>query len=258
MTRQAGDIFATAEALLAVLRRHRYAVLLGSLLLLMLSTPGVHTLGERRYPELARLVMAGLFTITLLSATVTVCEGRVTALIALWLAAPAILLKVLVLLVDWPPIVVLGNLFDIVFLGFTVAIGLRFLFRADRVTHGTIWASLCVYLLLGLVWADVYSMLYYLNPDAFAFPVSAEGSEGRMKLGAQQSVVPLYYSFVTMTTLGYGDIVPHSPTARILSALQAVMGQLYLAVLVARLVGLHISQSRETANSASDLSRKNP
>ena len=258
MTRHARDIFAMAEALLAVLRRQRYAVLLGSLLLLMLSTPGVHALGVGWYPGLARLAMTGLFTIMLLSATITVCEGRVTALITLWLAVPALVFHLLKLAVEWSPIVVLGSLFDIAFLGFTVAVGLRFLFRADRVTHGTIWASLCVYLLLGIVWADVYSMLDYLNPSAFEFSRAVEGSTGHMELGAQESVVPLYYSFVTMTTLGYGDIVPRTPTARMLSALQAVMGQLYLAVLVARLVGLHISQSNETKNSASDLSGKDP
>lgn len=248
MTSHARDIVASAEALLAVLRRHSYAVLLGSLLLLMLSTPGVHTLGERWYPGLTRLAMTGLFTIVLLSAAITVCEGRVTAFIALWLAVPAFLFGVFNLVVDWRPIVVLGDLFDIAFLGFTVAIGLRFLFRTDRVTHRTIWASLCVYLLLGIVWANVYSMVGYLNPDAFKFPLAAEGSQEHMELGAQESAVALYYSFVTMTTLGYGDIVPLSPTARLLSALQAVMGQLYLAVLVARLVGLQISQSRETTH----------
>jgi len=258
MTSHTRDIFATAEILLAVLRRHRYAILLGSLLLFMLSTPSVHTLGMRSYPGLARLAMTGLFTIMLLSAAITVCEGRITALIALGLAAPAFSFHVLKLLVQWPPIVVLGDLFDIVFLGFTVAVGLRFLFRTDRVTHGTIWASLCVYLLLGIVWADVYSLLDYFNPSAFKFSLAVEGTTGRMELGAQESVVPLYYSFVTMTTLGYGDIVPRTPTARLLSALQAVMGQLYLAVLVARLVGLHISQSKETTKSASDLSGKDP
>ena len=255
MTRHSRDIFARAEVILAVLRRHRYAVLLGSLLLLMLSTPGVHTLGVG---WVARLTMTGLFVIVLLSATVTVCEGRISALIAVWLAVPALVFHLFKLAVDWSTVVVLGDLFDIVFLGFTVAIGLRFLFRTDRVTHGTIWASLCVYLLLGIVWADVYSMLDYLNPSAFEFSLAVEDSQGQMELGAQQSVVPLYYSFVTMTTLGYGDICPRTPTARILSALQAVMGQLYLAVLVARLVGLHISQSKETVNSASDPSGKDP
>jgi hypothetical protein len=49
-----------------------------------------------------------------------------------------------------------------------------------------------------------------------------------------------YFSFITLTTVGYGDIVPHSPAARTLAALEAITGQIYLTVLVARLVGLHI------------------
>jgi Ion channel len=249
MTKQRRDIFATAEAVLAIWRRHRYALLLGSLLLLMLSTPGVHTLGVVWYPGLARMAMTGLFVIMLLSAVVTVCEGRITAWIAFWLAVPALVFSALKLWVEWTPVVVLGDLFDIAFIGFTVTISLRFLFRADRVTHGTIWASLCVYLLLGIVWADVYSLLDYPNQGAFT---------ERMELGGEGSVVPLYYSFVTMTTLGYGDISPLTPTARLLSSLQAVMGQLYLTVLVARLVGLHISQTRMTGNSAGDASGTGP
>ena len=130
---------------------------------------------------------------------------------------------------------------DIVFLGFTVVIGLRFLFRADRVTHGTIWASLCVYLLLGIVWADVYSMLDYLNLDAFEPSLAAEASPGQMHLGAQGSVVPLYYSFVTMTTLGYGDIAPQSKIAQDLAILQALIGQIYLVVIIGRLVAVAVS-----------------
>ena len=64
-----------------------------------------------------------------------------------------------------------------------------------------------------------------------------------MRFGGGQSIFPIYYSFVTLTTLGYGDIVPTSAIARMFSAIEAVTGQLYLAVLVAQLVGLHISQS---------------
>lgn len=61
-------------------------------------------------------------------------------------------------------------------------------------------------------------------------------------MGAQLEI-PIYYSFVTMTTLGYGDIVPTNPASRMLSVLQALTGQLYLVVLVARIVGLHITHS---------------
>ena len=69
-----------------------------------------------------------------------------------------------------------------------------------------------------------------------------------MQFGGERTIVAIYYSFVTMSTLGYGDIVPTSSLTRMCAALQAVVAQLYLAVLVARLVGLQISQS--TAMSA--------
>ncbi len=74
-------------------------------------------------------------------------------------------------------------------------------------------------------------------------PQRPSADEGQMRFGGKQSIYPVYFSFVTLTTLGYGDIVPTSATARMLAAAEAVTGQLYLAVLVARLVGLHISQS---------------
>ena len=64
-----------------------------------------------------------------------------------------------------------------------------------------------------------------------------------MRFGGEHSVNPLYYSFVTLTTLGYGDISPASSMARMLAAIEAVVGQVYLTVLVARLVGLHIAQA---------------
>ena len=64
-----------------------------------------------------------------------------------------------------------------------------------------------------------------------------------MRLGKEPAGVEFYYSLVTMTTLGYGDIVPVTPAARSLTTLEAVVGQLYLAVLVARLVGLHVADS---------------
>jgi len=65
-----------------------------------------------------------------------------------------------------------------------------------------------------------------------------------MRFGSEKSVTPLYFSYTTMTTLGYGDLVPHAPIARMLTSIQAVTGQIYLAVLVARLVGMQIAESR--------------
>ena len=109
------------------------------------------------------------------------------------------------------------------------------LFESQSVTA----ASLCVYLLMGVLWAILYSLLQIVEPGSFAFSF-ADGESEMMRWGGNQGEIALYYSFVTMSTLGYGDIIPTSSLSRTCAALQAIVGQLYLAVLVARLVGLHI------------------
>jgi hypothetical protein len=110
--------------------------------------------------------------------------------------------------------------------------------RAERVTPAKISGALSVYLLLGYVWGIVFTILETVQPGSFNLALGdvAAGSRGEI-LGHL-----LYYSFITLSTLGYGDITPLSDGARSLAALEAVTGQIYLAVLVARLVGLQISQ----------------
>jgi hypothetical protein len=87
-----------------------------------------------------------------------------------------------------------------------------------------------VYLLLGLMWASAYALLYQLHPDAFAGALGA-------------ALIPqtwIYYSFVTLTTVGYGDITPVHPVARSLAIAEALTGQLYLAITLAHLVALRV------------------
>ncbi len=88
--------------------------------------------------------------------------------------------------------------------------------------------SVCVYLLLGLNWAFVYSFLYVVDPTSFVGLAENPGDD---------FLSLLYYSFVTLTTLGYGDISPGTPIARALAYLQAVSGVMYVAILVASLIG---------------------
>ena len=141
------------------------------------------------------------------------------------------------------------HLLEILFLGYVTVVLLKHLFRAERVSFDTICASICAYLLLATIWAMVYSVLDVMQPGSFVFAFVEAGQGSLMRFGDEKSVYSLYFSVVTMTTLGYGDIVPTSPAAQMLAAVEALTGQLYLAVLVARLVGLHIAQSmrRESA-----------
>jgi hypothetical protein len=101
-------------------------------------------------------------------------------------------------------------------------------FSAGRVTMDRVMGAVVLYLLLGLSWAMIYEIVAVVHPDAFA-GVRPEG-DGHVRW--------TYFSFVTLTTVGYGDITPLAPVARSLAILEALVGQIYPAVLLGRLVSL--------------------
>jgi len=103
--------------------------------------------------------------------------------------------------------------------------------RRGPVTFHRIQGAVAAYLLLGVLWAHAFSLLAIVRPGAFSGAVNA-GDGPRAWL---------YFSFVTLTTMGYGDVLPVHPVARSLAVLEAVVGPLYLAILVARLVSLAVS-----------------
>ena len=162
------------------------------------------------------------------------------------LAAVALMIPPLVL--TWGESVFFGPQFSVARLGATTGfllfisgIVLSDVMRTERVSIDTISGGLAVYLLLGLVFTEIYSLLLVTNPEAIRF-ANADDSGNTAAIA--------YYSFVTLTTLGYGDIVPISKAARAMASLEAVIGQVYLTVLVARLVGLNISQVSSARASA--------
>jgi len=119
------------------------------------------------------------------------------------------------------------------FYGICLLVFLHRIFSETTVTADTIQGGIAIYFLSGLLWAFFYETLLLFNPDAILFSNQVLGKFSDL----------IYFSFVTITTLGYGDITPVSRMAKNLALLEAVWGQTYLAVLVARLVGLHLSRS---------------
>ena len=118
----------------------------------------------------------------------------------------------------------------------TISRGL--LFEQTRVTAETLWAAINIYLLLGLFFAFLYSAMLAGWPHAFAGGILDSS-------GARVTRSMVYYSFVTMTTLGYGDITPKIHAAATLAYVQALIGQLYVAILIARLVSMYNAQSEK-------------
>jgi hypothetical protein len=123
----------------------------------------------------------------------------------------------------------------------TAADILSYIMKVKKVTTDTIFGAICAYLLLGITWTMIFALIEILHPGSFL--------GGELVTTAANDIlvtepgVFIYYSFVTLTTLGYGDITPIKPAARLLSSLEAVTGQLYIAILIARLVALHIVHS---------------
>ncbi len=119
---------------------------------------------------------------------------------------------------------------------FTTVIAFKSLLTGRQIDLNMIMGSICVYILVGMSWSIFYYFEAVIHVDAF---------RGISQVGVKETFVELmYYSFVTLSTLGYGDITPQTPIARTLAYLEALFGQFYIAILVASFVGMHISVKR--------------
>jgi hypothetical protein len=177
-------------------------------------------------------VMQAFYSFMLISALYAAAEIR-------WVFHIGILLFVGALVSHWwmilalsPISVVTGTLCAIIFFSF-IALSLLFhVFGHERVTGDTIAGAICVFLLIGIIWMVAYQAIHFFNPKAFNNIVAGGFSPA--------AVIDLaYFSFVTLTTVGYGDITPISRPVRMFVVTEAIVGQIYLTVLVARLVGLY-------------------
>jgi hypothetical protein len=130
-----------------------------------------------------------------------------------------------------------------VFLVFLTLIIMFAVFRDETVTFDTIFGAVCAYLLLGMTWGAAYALLVVISPDSLSVSPGLAHASGWGEPISAFTPVLQYYSFTTLATLGYGDVSPLSPGARALSVMEGLSGQLYLAVLVARLVGIHTARA---------------
>ncbi|WP_461536592.1 potassium channel family protein [Spongorhabdus nitratireducens] len=132
-----------------------------------------------------------------------------------------------------PVISIFDTATNALFFGYVIAQLIAKVFSTRQVTRDTISGSICVYLLIGYFWTFLYLLCDHIWPQSF------EGLSAGVMVSEYNY---FYYSFVTLTTLGYGDIVARTPPAQSLAVMEAITGQIYLTVMVARLVGMHISQ----------------
>ena len=130
----------------------------------------------------------------------------------------------------------LGYIHLLVMLGFfslTAWLAIQQVLSADTLYRNRITGAICFYLLLGMIWAMIYLLLMRAEPDSFAGIATTDWQDNFLRM--------IYFSYITLTTLGYGDISAALPVSRFFIYLEAIAGQFYLAILVASLIGMRFS-----------------
>jgi hypothetical protein len=209
--------------------QRRYTVLLVSVFLFLLAYPFAE--GE----PFARVLFEGFLGIVLVAAVLSVGDTRARLWVGLALGLPALVVRwvATAYVRDTTPDAVGYVMLALFFAYVTIRI-LRHVLAQSEVDFEAVAGALCAYLFIGFSWACLYALLEDVQPGALTFAS-----------GEVQQLLPscIYYSFVTLTTLGYGDVTPGTTPGQYLSFVEAIIGQFFLAVLVARLVGLQIAQS---------------
>jgi voltage-gated potassium channel Kch len=200
--------------------RHRGKLLLASLIALVIISPAVDV--SQSSGTLATLnstvFIAGLLSLGL---------RRHVMLIGLLLGAPFILAAWIGTMSEQPAVHATQLISGAAFFGYIAIILLRVLFRDRHVTADHLFGAAAAYMLVAAAWGFLYTLVNVADADAFTAAETLEDAD------------LFYFSIVTLTTLGYGDISPAAPIARALAAIEAMVGVMFIAIIVSRLVGTH-------------------
>ena len=176
-----------------------------------------------------------LLSLILISGAVTVSGRRWPAIVATGLATVTLTARWAVVSgLTWSFLPVADAVLSFASLATLAGLVLFQVLRQGAITIHRVLGAVAAYLLLGFAWSSAYELVLEMNREAFRFP---DANADQLSL--------LYYSFVTLTTVGYGDITPAVPAARSLSMAEALVGQLFPAVLIARLVAMELASRRD-------------
>ena len=222
--------------------RPQFGVLLTALLLLFVGTAFLDYTATYFHPALLAGLSSLLLAVTLIAAVMNVSTrsaGWKVRVIQILVGA-TVLSHIVSTQLDRPGLHAAPRIMGLLCFIYTITVVLGYLMRIKRVGADAINAAVCVFLLMGVSWALWYGLVGSFEEHAFS--VSRE----EMQAGPGAGYLPidlLYFSMVTLTTLGYGDVTPITTAARISAVLEATVGQIFMVVLVARLVGLNVAQA---------------
>jgi len=214
----------------------RFTVLLMAILLFLVTQPifSGHDFAEN-------LVSVSI-SLVLLAALYAFRATRIYFVFALILIVPSLGGRIALLFTPSPTIEIVSATSSCLFLAVTVIALISRLFIVRSVTLDTISAGICAYLLTAVAFAYAFAVVELRHPDSFSAALFERTADNVAPLVASLHNF-VYYSFVCLTTTGFGDIAPISQGARSLSVMESVFGQLYVAILISRLVSLQVAES---------------
>ena len=212
-------------------RNNRFLVLLISLLLFFIIYPMLEQ------SVIARRVLNLFFLWILLSGVYAIANTRGPLIFSLALVVITTVLRWVDYFYQLNALSILEFSFNVILFVFIGVHILKFILRQRIITAELIYAGLSVYLIFGLAWASIYYVIDMLKPGSFILSNPDNPRQDFFQMW--------YFSMVTLTTLGYGDIAPATMIARVFVVLEAIMGQFYLAILIASLVGRGVTQKHE-------------
>jgi hypothetical protein len=215
---------------------YKHVLLLAALVIAMVLQATTHHLTSAIFSD---ILAAGAMLVVLL----VVFEGTLERRVAYGVLSVAIAVNVLRYVVSEDHLLwldVFYRLLAIGFLGFGVAVILANIFASKTITGDAVVGTICGYLIAAAAWGNVYNLTELFLPGSFA--MGAEMARHMTTWDGRQAVFN-YFSLVTITTMGYGDVTPVRPPATIFATFEAVFGQFYIAVVVAQLVGMRMAQA---------------
>ena len=214
--------------------KSRFIYIIFAIILVLLVNPFIRPLGL-----IGHLFSTLLLSMIPLASAYAMTEDRKKAIIVLLIAAPFVILDGLnVFFINRPLMVVAFGFGTILYFYIVVLLVIKLL-SIRVITAELIFCAISIYLLIGIMWAGIYSVLEGISPGSFS-----------------ETTDLLYFSFVTLTTVGFGDVAPLSVLSRRLAVFEAAMGSIYMAVIIAMIVGRYMSMQADQDSESETSSKK--
>lgn len=203
--------------------KSRFIYILFAIMLVLLVNPLIRNMGEKGW-----FIATLLLVLIPIASLYAFAKERKHAIIIISFGAPFVILDAINMFITNRSLLIMEYGFAVILYCYVIILLLKYVLTQRVITPDMIYGAISIYLLIGFMWAGVYVILEVISPDSFS------GLSGLIDLA--------YFSFVTLTSLGYGDVAPVSTLCKRIAILEAAAGAIFIAVIIALIVGRYMSQ----------------